>query len=202
MRIITIHRYGIAIRSDNPWKEQLNQQVIRLTNNHPRIVELERKWFQHIEGVSGDDQVDIPAVVYLVPSLVGVTLLTMAVAWLYEKYEDKMAKYKVMKRDLYGNDYGNDYQHLLKTEDHIDYIHRGNSWHIDQVLVPRANRTLRVLYEIALALGVTDSEKIKKLSHGLVPKRLSTISRRQLMGHTCEDDSKGRDDGEVEMGEV
>jgi len=188
--------YGIATSQSMPDSlfATLKQAVITLNNNPQEYEALEGKWFNDIKNVSGDQKVDIPIAVYVVPSVLGIGILLMAMAWLYRRYDEKSELYRDLRKQKYDRDYRDDLQDVLRQESDIEPIYRGSDWLLDQIAIPYIIRILRVQYERELREKGVD---IIQLEQGLAPMTRSDTYRTKEQIHQIRHPSS-----DVEMGHI
>jgi hypothetical protein len=196
--------YGIATSTSMPDSlfASLKQAVITLNNNQPEIVALEDKWFNEIQNVEGDKEVDIPVAVYIVPSLLGIFILGLAMAWLYRRYDAKSEEYRKKRKEKFDRDYRDDLVDVLKQESDIEPIYRGSDWLLDQIAIPYIIRSLRVLYERELReKGVDVAELEKDHAPAIRSETFKHQEQVQHMRHSIAQ-GMGMNIGDVEMGHI
>lgn len=174
--VFKIEFYGFATKPGNPYFETLRRGVIKLNNDHAQIETLTEKWFSKIKGVEGNDSTSIPNWVIVVPSILGISVLVVAIVWLYRNYNENDEKYNLIRRSNLDMDYTDDRIETLRLEqDTATRLLYGLDKTEDLIVAPSVIRNRRLLEELILIFNGQDPGKI-----GNVVQRLSTISRKRL----------------------
>jgi ABC-type amino acid transport substrate-binding protein len=154
--------YGIVFKPGNPNYETLKQYVIALNADHGFIADLEEKWLKKTAGVTGEDDVDLPVALYVVPSVTGPILLILVIAWMYRNYDKKNHEYIKLRNEMANRDYAPELRDLVELEGGNDSILMGQDETIDRWLTPMIIRSLRVLYELELRWKGRDVHEVER----------------------------------------
>lgn len=188
--------YGIATKPGNPNFETLKQAVISLNNDNNAIVAMESKWFKHTAGVKGDDKVDWPVALFVVPSVMGIGLLILAIIWLYRNYDKKNIDYIKMRKEMANRDYVPELRDLIELEGGNDSILMGQDETIDRWLTPMIMRILRVVYELELRWKGRDIHEVERDS---LPRDVNRTFYGEQAPTTAEDEKLARQLRAMEM---
>jgi ABC-type amino acid transport substrate-binding protein len=167
--VLNEEKYGIALKPGNPFEEQFKRAVIALNNDGDRVAQLRKRWIASIENVEGNNELNVPVALIVVPCVLGIGLTIALVVWLYNRYDDNSEAYSKMRDDYLDLEYQDNLDETLKQEKRSDeYILWNDDRINDQILLPSTLRIKRLLYEIML--------KFKFLTHKAQGKDTESFS--------------------------